>query len=112
MWGQEWGNVYPLGAPEGVGDIGYDLTNLIVDKGLSETDMVRAGEQFFSSLGFEQLPATFWERSLFVKPADREVVCHASAWDIDNVDDVRIKMCIKRHGDDFKVNNQDRKSDG
>lgn len=103
MWAQEWGNVYPLVAPEGAGDIGYDLTDLIVDKGLSETDMVRAGEQFFSSLGFEQLPATFWERSLFVKPADREVVCHASAWDIDNVDDLRIKMCIKRNGDDFKV---------
>src|SRR3546814_12543277 len=69
--------------------------------------MVRAGEQFFSSLGFEKLPATFWERSLFVKPADREVVCHASAWDIDNVDDLRIKMCIKRNGDDFKVINHE-----
>ncbi|OGS47969.1 MAG: peptidyl-dipeptidase [Erythrobacter sp. RIFCSPHIGHO2_12_FULL_63_10] len=103
MWAQEWGNIYPLVAPEGAGDIGYDLTDLIAEKGLTETDMVRAGEQFFSSLGFEQLPASFWERSLFVKPADREVVCHASAWDIDNVDDLRIKMCIKRNGDDFKV---------
>ncbi|KUO55675.1 MAG: peptidyl-dipeptidase [Sphingomonadales bacterium BRH_c42] len=103
MWAQEWGNIYPLVAPEGAGDIGYDLTDLIAKKGLTETDMVRAGEGFFSSLGFEQLPATFWERSLFVKPADREVVCHASAWDIDNVDDLRIKMCIKRNGDDFKV---------
>lgn len=103
MWAQEWGNIYPLVAPEGAGDIGYDLTDLIAKKGLTETDMVRAGEQFFSSLGFEQLPASFWERSMFVKPADREVVCHASAWDIDNIDDLRIKMCIKRNGDDFKV---------
>jgi peptidyl-dipeptidase A len=103
MWAQEWGNIYPLVAPEGAGDLGYDLTELIEAKGLSEIDMVKAGENFFSSLGFDPLPETFWERSLFVKPADREVQCHASAWDIDNKDDIRIKMCIKRNGDDFKV---------
>ena len=44
---------------------------------------------------------TFWERSLFVKPQDRDVVCHASAWDIDNFDDVRLKMCIQVRGEDF-----------
>ncbi len=63
--------------------------------------MVRIGERFFTSLGFEPLPKTFWERSLFVKPRDREVVCHASAWDIDNVDDLRIKMCIDVTAEDF-----------
>lgn len=103
MWAQEWGNIYPLVAPEGAGDIGYDLTSLIEAKGLTETDMVRVGEGFFSSLGFDPLPETFWQRSMFTKPADREVVCHASAWDLDNKDDVRIKMCIKRNGDDFVV---------
>jgi len=101
MWAQEWGNIYPLVAPEGAGDIGYDLTDLITAKGLDEIEMVRTGEQFFSSLGFEPLPETFWERSQFVKPQDREVVCHASAWDVDNVDDLRIKMCIKKNADDF-----------
>ncbi|MXO85490.1 peptidase M2 family protein [Altererythrobacter aurantiacus] len=101
MWAQEWGNIYPLVAPEGAGDIGYDLTDLIEKKGYSETDMVRVGEQFFSSLGFEPLPETFYERSQFTKPADREVVCHASAWDVDNKDDIRIKMCIKKNADDF-----------
>ena len=101
MWAQEWGYIYPLVAPEGAGDIGYDLTDLIEKKGLSEIDMVRVGEDFFSSLGFEPLPETFYTRSQFTKPADREVVCHASAWNIDNVDDVRIKMCIKRNADDF-----------
>ncbi|WP_421991773.1 M2 family metallopeptidase [Qipengyuania sp.] len=103
MWAQEWGNIYPLVAPAGAGDIGYDLTELIEQKDLDEVEMVRVGEQFFSSLGFEPLPETFWQRSQFVKPADREVVCHASAWDVDNVDDLRIKMCIKRNADDFKV---------
>ena len=103
MWAQEWGNIYPLVAPEGAGDIGYDLTELIEQKDLDEVEMVRVGEQFFSSLGFEPLPETFWQRSQFTKPQDREVVCHASAWDVDNVDDLRIKMCIKRNADDFKV---------
>ncbi len=103
MWAQEWGNIYPLVAPEGAGDIGYDLTELIAEKQYDEVGMVRVGEAFFSSLGFDPLPETFWERSQFVKPQDREVVCHASAWDVDNVDDLRIKMCIKRNADDFKV---------
>ena len=101
MWAQEWGNISPLVAPEGAGDIGYDLTDLITAKGLDEIQMVRTGEQFFSSLGFDPLPGTFWERSQFVKPQDRDVVCHASAWDVDNVDDLRIKMCIKKNADDF-----------
>lgn len=103
MWAQEWGNIYPLVAPAGAGDIGYDLTDLIARKKLDAVGMTKVGEQFFSSLGFAPLPATFWERSQFVKPADREVVCHASAWNIDNVDDLRIKMCIKENADDFVV---------
>jgi len=101
MWAQEWGNIYDIVAPEGAGDIGYDTTELLVAKDYDAMKMVKAGEGFFSSLGFEPLPETFYERSLFTKPADREVVCHASAWDIDNKDDIRIKMCIKVNGDDF-----------
>jgi len=101
MWAQEWGNIYPLVAPEGAGDIGYNLTELIQERDLDAVEMTRIGEQFFSSLGFEPLPETFWERSQFVKPADREVVCHASAWNLDNIDDLRIKMCIRPNADDF-----------
>ena len=101
MWAQEWGNIYDIVAPEGAGDIGYDTTELLKAKDYDAIKMVKAGEGFFSSVGFEPLPDTFWKRSLFTKPADREVVCHASAWDIDNKDDIRIKMCIKVNGDDF-----------
>ena len=100
MWAQEWGNIYPLVAP-GTGSRGYDLTELLRRKGVDEIELVRIGERFFSSLGFEPLPETFWERSLFVKPRDREVVCHASAWDVDNDQDLRIKMCIKVDAEDF-----------
>jgi len=101
MWAQEWGNVYDLVAPKGVGEVGYDLTALLVAKGYDSIKMVKAGEGFYTSLGFPVLPATFWERSQFTKPRDREVVCHASAWDIDNLQDLRIKMCIKVNADDF-----------
>ncbi|HYD25923.1 MAG TPA: M2 family metallopeptidase [Croceibacterium sp.] len=101
MWAQEWGNIYPLVAPEGAGDLGYDIGELLTAQGKDPLDMVRIGEGFYSSLGFEKLPETFWQRSLFLKPADREVVCHASAWDVDNKDDLRIKMCIKVNSDDF-----------
>ena len=63
--------------------------------------MVRCGERFFTSLGFDPLPQTFWERSLFTQPKDRDVVCHASAWDVDNDQDLRIKMCIEVRAEDF-----------
>jgi peptidyl-dipeptidase A len=99
-WAQTWGNIFPLlGLPEN--SRGYDLTELLRAKNLDAHGMVKYGENFYTSLGFAPLPKTFWERSLFTKPADREVVCHASAWDIDNKDDVRIKMCIQIKDEDF-----------
>ena len=101
MWAQEWGNIYDLVAPPGSGNIGYDVTALLTGHNYDALRMVRQGESFYSSLGFAPLPDTFWERSQFLKPADREVICHASAWDLDNRDDLRIKMCIKVNGDDF-----------
>jgi peptidyl-dipeptidase A len=101
MWAQEWGNIYELVAPPGSGSIGYDTGELLKAKGYDPTKMVRAGEGFYSSLGFAPLPETFWARSQIVKPADREVICHASAWDLDNADDIRIKMCTKVNADDF-----------
>ena len=100
MWAQEWGNIYDVVAPKTAAPQ-FDLTNLLRAKKTDAKGMARYGEGFFTSLGFDSLPPTFWERSLFTKPADREVVCHASAWDIDNLDDVRIKMCIEVTGEDF-----------
>jgi len=100
MWGQTWTNVTDLVAPTRQGP-GYDLTQLLQRQRVDELEMVRYGERFFSSLGFEPLPETFWERSLFIQPTDREVVCHASAWDLDFQSDVRIKMCIGINDQDF-----------
>jgi len=101
MWAQEWGDIYDIVAPAGSGDIGYDIGELLKAKKVDEIGMVKIGEGFFSSLGFEPLPETFYARSQFLKPADREVVCHASAWNITNIDDLRIKMCIKINSNDF-----------
>ena len=100
LWAQQWGNIYELVAPKGLPS-GYDLTRLLEAKKVDARGMVRYGEGFFSSLGFAALPKTFWDRSLFTKPRDREVVCHASAWTIDNKDDIRLKMCIEVTGEDF-----------
>jgi peptidyl-dipeptidase A len=80
---------------------GYDLTELLKAKPVDPRGMVKYAENFFVSMGFPPLPRTFWERSLFTKPADRDVVCHASAWDIDNQDDLRIKVCLQVRDVDF-----------
>jgi peptidyl-dipeptidase A len=101
IWAQEWGNIYDVVAPP-KSDRGYDLTKILEKrKDIDELGMVRIGEKFFTSLGFDPLPKSFWERSLFLQPKDRDVVCHASAWDVDDVDDLRIKMCIEKTADDF-----------
>ena len=102
MWAQSWENLTPrLGA--GSSDPGFDLSRILTDRGTTPVDMVRYAEAFFTSLGLERLPETFWQRSLFTRPADREVVCHASAWDLDFVEDLRIKMCIEITGEDFRT---------
>ena len=100
MWGQSWGNIYDMVAPKGGGK-GVDLTSLLEKNDYTQKQMVEVGEKFFTSLGFDPLPDTFWERSLITKPEDREVVCHASAWNLDDMDDIRIKMCTKINGEDF-----------
>ncbi len=100
MWAQTWDNVYPLVAPADA-DPGYDLTRILKSRNTDYKQMVRYGEHFFTSLGFAPLPETFWQRSQFLKPRDRDVVCHASAWDIDLLEDVRLKMCIDITAEDF-----------
>ncbi len=102
MWAQSWGNIYDIVKPKQEMQV-VDITKALEEKGYDEIQMVKTGEAFFSSLGFDPLPETFWERSLITKPEDREVVCHASAWDIDDKDDIRIKMCTQRTGEDFQT---------
>jgi peptidyl-dipeptidase A len=100
IWSQEWNNISDLmDAPKSPQS--YNLTKILQDRKTDARGMVKYGENFFISLGFAPLPQTFWERSLFTKPADRDVVCHASAWDLDAKDDVRIKVCLHMDEEDF-----------
>jgi peptidyl-dipeptidase A len=102
MWSQTWDNIYPLLAPKaGAGT--FDLTKALDQRKTTPKQMTQYAEGFYTSLGMPKLPATFWERSLFARPRDRDVVCHASAWSIDAKDDVRIKMCINPTAEDFTV---------
>jgi peptidyl-dipeptidase A len=104
MWGQSWANIYDIVFEENPNTESIDLTSIIQERDLTEIEMVEIAEDFFLSLGFDPLPDTFWERSLFVKPQDRNVVCHASAWDLDPATkDIRIKMCIEKNAEDFVV---------
>jgi len=102
MWAQDWDEIYELVAPPAA-DPGYSLTELLQAKKTDAVEMTRYGERFFTSIGFAPLPATFWERSMLTKPRDREVVCHASAWDIDAKEDLRIKLCIQTNEEDFRT---------
>jgi peptidyl-dipeptidase A len=100
IWAQEWANVYPLVEPY-QGQPSLDVTQTLVAKKYGPVEMVKQGEKFFTSLGLDPLPKTFWERSMLTKPRDREVVCHASAWDVTLSNDLRIKMCIKPTEEDL-----------
>jgi peptidyl-dipeptidase A len=103
VWAQEWGNVYDLVTPPSP-DRGYDVTAILkARKDIDVLEMVRIGERFYTSLGFNPLPKTFWDRSLFTIPRDRDVVCHASAWNVDDLDDLRIKMCIEKTEEDLST---------
>jgi peptidyl-dipeptidase A len=102
MWAQSWGNIYDLVKPEQEMNV-PDVTKALAEQGYDEIKMVKQAEGFFSSLGFAPLPDTFYERSMFQKPAERDVQCHASAWDVDEKDDLRIKMCIQKTGEEFNV---------
>ncbi|HVJ92756.1 MAG TPA: M2 family metallopeptidase [Labilithrix sp.] len=100
MWAQQWDAIYDLVEPA-PGQGSLDVDKKLVAKKYDPKKMVELGESFFTSLGLDKLPKSFWERSLFTRPKDREVVCHASAWDVSWNDDVRIKMCIEPTEDDL-----------
>ncbi|MBT3221841.1 MAG: M2 family metallopeptidase, partial [Proteobacteria bacterium] len=94
MWAQSWEQIYSLLEPY-PGQPSLDVSAALVEQGYDEIRMVKTAEAFFVSLGLDPLPQTFWERSMLTKPDDRDVVCHASAWDPNYNDDLRIKMCIR-----------------
>lgn len=103
MWSQQWGNIYDVVAPTNLPESSYDLTELLVAAGYDAEQIARTSERFYTSVGLDPLPQTFWDRSQIVRPEGREVVCHASAWNLDNLDDLRIKMCTRVNAEDFQT---------
>lgn len=103
MWSQQWGNIYDVVASANLPDSSYDLTELLVENDYTAEKIARTSERFYTSVGLAPLPQTFWERSQIVRPEGREVVCHASAWNLDNVEDLRIKMCTRVNAEDFQT---------
>ena len=102
MWAQSWDFLYDILEPyPGASDLDVDTT--LKTKNFSPQEMTRSAENFYVSLGMPRLPDTFWERSMFTKPADRDVQCHASAWGLDGGNDLRIKMCIEQTYDELRV---------
>lgn len=102
MWAQGWSPINDIVGIDS-GGAGYDLTQLLEEHDYTPLQMVQTGERFYTSLGLDPLPQTFWERSLITRPRDRDVVCHASAWDLDNEEDIRIKMCTHVNAEDFRT---------
>jgi peptidyl-dipeptidase A len=100
IWAQQWNNIYDLLEPyPGVSNL--DVTAALEKQGYDAKRMTESAESFYVSLGFPKLPASFWERSMLVRPADRDVVCHASAHNMDGAGDVRIKQCIQPTEEEF-----------
>ena len=100
MWAQSWAGLYPEMIPY-PDQPSLDVTASLVDQGYDAVRMVQLAEGFFTSLGLKPLPQTFWERSMLTRPEGKEVVCHASAWDLSFEGDVRIKMCTRPTMDDL-----------
>ena len=124
LWQQDWGNLWDILQPyPGAGSLDVNSAlNAIASSDLAkarakpgapgataaqreveaERDaalmtakaMTERAQDFYVSLGMPKLPESYWENTQFIKPRDRDVVCHASAWDMDMAGDVRTKMCI------------------
>jgi peptidyl-dipeptidase A len=124
LWQQDWGNLWDMMQPyPGAGSLDVnsalraisqaDLASERAKPGAPgasaaqrEVDAERAAalvtakrmteraQDFYVSLGMPKLPQSYWENTQFIKPRDRDVVCHASAWDMNMAGDVRTKMCI------------------
>ena len=100
MWSQTWDNIYDIMEPfPGVAPV--DVTAAMQSQGWDEIKMTKTAEGFFTSLGMPALPDSFYKNSMLKKPRDRNVVCHASAWDIDNGNDPRVKQCVEVNGEQF-----------
>ena len=102
MWGRFWVNLNEIAAPY-PSKPSTDPTPEMIRQGYNPQKMFETGNQFYTSMGLKPVPDTFFNLSMLEKPADREVVCHATAWDFYDAKDFRIRMCTKVVFEDFQT---------
>jgi len=102
MWAQQWDGVYQMTVPY-PGKVSVDVTPTMKAKNYTVLKMFKLSEEFFTSLNLSAMTDTFWKKSIIEKLEDREMICHASAWDFHDGEDFRIKMCTNVNLDDLKT---------
>jgi len=103
LWAQQWNKIYDDVLKPYPAVAAPSVDSALKSQRYDALRMARSAESFYTSMGFRQLPASFWERSMLTRPRDREVVCHASAWQMDRNEDVRIKQCITPTEEDLQT---------
>ncbi|KAG8179605.1 hypothetical protein JTE90_025770 [Oedothorax gibbosus] len=94
MWGEQWNNIFDIIKPFPDKE-SPDATPAMQKKKMTPLEIFKLSEDFFTSLGLIEMTQEFWNRSIIEKPTDRDMVCHASAWDFGDGKDFRIKQCTK-----------------
>ncbi|KAJ6635505.1 Angiotensin-converting enzyme, partial [Pseudolycoriella hygida] len=99
---QNWGHLYELTRPfPNASDV--DVTSKMIDLEFDEYRMYNMSDEFYMSLGLPTSFVSYNPPSIIVKPTDRTITCHASAWDFCDGEDFRIKQCTKINMEDFLV---------
>jgi peptidyl-dipeptidase A len=99
-WAQDWSSL-------------IEVKGLNVDSALATKSpewIIREGEALYTSIGFEKLPESFWQRSnLYPYPADSILKKnnHASAWHLDLNLDVRSLMSVEPNAEWFETSNHE-----
>ncbi|GBN23870.1 Angiotensin-converting enzyme [Araneus ventricosus] len=88
MWAQTWSNIFDIVKPYPKKKF-VDVTGAMEEKIMTPLDMFKMSEEFFTSIGLKKMTPEFWNRSIIEKPTNREMVCHASAWDFSDGKDFR-----------------------
>jgi peptidyl-dipeptidase A len=99
-WSQDWSSMVKVE--------GLDIDAVLKTK--TPEWIVKEGERFYISLGFDPLPESFWEKSsLYPLPADSKVKKnnHASAWHMDLDKDLRSLMSVEPNSEWFETSNHE-----
>ena len=95
-WGQDWSAL-------------VNVEGLDVDAALKDKEpewIVKEGEKFYVSIGFDPLPASFYEKSsMYPLPADAPYKKnnHASAWHMDLENDLRCLMSVEANAEYYET---------